>query len=465
MPYDGEFAKYESLRRVVQNPRVKEFLERCEAQRPGDVEDGKPILRSTIIERSSWLPEYVVAIDGSHQETMVRNGFPGAEISYLTVACVILDVAKMRRLDARRPVDPVAFNKLRQSEAIDAVFPGSNVAFKGGSTPQATLREQFFETLLHNQLFADGETVLDTYEALLTQADPDRRRRFECPSYACGDPNERAPRGSLRYTCDCGKGLSLYSTDALRFHVGMADAGPNGAMFAEISQALEHLWLLNLLRSLEAKGWLSSLKRIAFFMDGPLGVFGHPAWLSQAIKAELRRLNDLATAQNGIDIMLLGVEKSGAFETHLQMLDIKPNGEPNRYDPRTLFLVDDDYIRKHIQFSVRLDEDTSMNPKTYGKDTYYGRKFLYKTRTGALIVGVSPFLHDGNDDLKRADVGQYPRLADALNLLDELVSARYPNAIVPIIEAHAEAAIPMNLGQRVLEGLARELLANDHVRM
>lgn len=454
MPYEGEFAKYEAVRRIVSNPRVREFLENCEKQSP-DVQDGGPRVEAVHIERPRWSPDYVIAIDGSHQETPVKNGFPGAEISYLTVACVILDVAQMRTLDAQRPADPAAFNDIKQAEAIDAVFPGSNVALKGDQTPLMTLRHQLTDTLRQNQLFEDGETVLETYETLLAHAGYDKD--FPCPNPACKDPGGKARRGPLSYVCHCAAGYDLLSTDALRIHVGMAEGGPNGAMFAEISQCLEHLWLLNLLRSIEAKGWLGSLKRIGIFMDGPLGVFGHPAWLSQAISKELRRLNDIARAQNGEDLMLIGIEKSGAFATHLQMLDTKPSGEPNRYPASSLFLLNNEYIKKRIQMSVPMHADASQE-KAYGKDTYYGRKFLYKTKTGALIVGVLPFLRDGDDDLSRADADQYPRIGDALNLLDDLVSARYPNAVVPIIEAHAEAAIPLNMGARVLESLAQSLI-------
>jgi hypothetical protein len=45
-----------------------------------------------------------------------------------------------------------------------------------------------------------------------------------------------------------------------------------------------------------------------------------------------------------------------------------------------------------------------------------------------------------------------------MQLLDKLVSARYRNSLMPIISAHAEAAIPLTLGKNVLEKLARKLM-------
>ena len=97
--------------------------------------------------------------------------------------------------------------------------------------------------------------------------------------------------------------------------------------------------------------------------------------------------------------------------------------------------------------------------KPHGIDTYFGRKVFYKTKSGARIVATLPILTPearNRDDIRPE---RYPRLADAMSLLDSLVSSRYPNALAPLVAAHAEAAIPLNLGRKVLEQLAKELLA------
>ena len=48
-----------------------------------------------------------------------------------------------------------------------------------------------------------------------------------------------------------------------------------------------------------------------------------------------------------------------------------------------------------------------------------------------------------------------------LELLDKFVSARFPNALSPIVSAHAHAAIPLQLGAKVLQQLARALMRKD----
>jgi hypothetical protein len=67
-------------------------------------------------------------------------------------------------------------------------------------------------------------------------------------------------------------------------------------------------------------------------------------------------------------------------------------------------------------------------------------------------------LDESHEESHRADPDQYPRLADALALLDQVASSRFPNALSPLISANAEAAIPMNLGSRVLEDMAKRLI-------
>ena len=94
-------------------------------------------------------------------------------------------------------------------------------------------------------------------------------------------------------------------------------------------------------------------------------------------------------------------------------------------------------------------------------DTYFGRKFFYKTSTGGRIVASIPFLSEEQDTLDTDDVKQYAQFGTACALLDKLASNRYPNAVTPLVAAHAEAAIPLELGRKVLQQLAKALLRRD----
>ena len=45
------------------------------------------------------------------------------------------------------------------------------------------------------------------------------------------------------YYCGCPRRSALFSVDALRIHEGMNPVGSNGAMYAEIMQVVERLWI------------------------------------------------------------------------------------------------------------------------------------------------------------------------------------------------------------------------------
>jgi hypothetical protein len=113
-------------------------------------------------------------------------------------------------------------------------------------------------------------------------------------------------------------------------------------------------------------------------------------------------------------------------------------------------LLTDKYIKDRI-----LHSDSR---KRYGEDTYFGRKFFYKTQSGARIVASIPFLSDDQDTLDGEDIAPYPQFSSVCTLLDRVVSSRYSNAVSPLIAANAQAAIPLRLGSKVLTQLARALL-------
>ena len=116
--------------------------------------------------------------------------------------------------------------------------------------------------------------------------------------------------------------------------------------------------------------------------------------------------------------------------------------------------ITDKYIKENIIFSD--------SPKPYGEDTYYGRKFFYKTSSGQRLVPVIASYTKEEKNLLKAEPSQFSRLKDVMELLDTLVSSRYPNSIIPLISAHAEAAIPFNMGQKLFEQIARQIIEREH---
>jgi hypothetical protein len=395
-------------------------------------------------------PDWILAIDGSHLEGQPEKGYPGAEYGVVTIASVLIDLKKIAKLEKKDFIDPKSFRETEKASSQESLFPGSNIVIDKEKDAKSSLRRMIFEELKGTKIFSDGETLLDTYEHLFRI----KRSKF---------PKEHLPRNPIdeeyELTYDEGEyecphtHERLFSTDALRLHELMNPNGTNGELFGQLMSTLEKLWLVNILRWFETSKNITTLRRVAFFSDGPLAVFSTSSWLTKVIEDELRRINEIQKKVNGEDMLILGLEKSGSFFNHFVDIDTSKEGTTDIFPRQSAFLLADNYIKSNIIYS----EST----KIYGLDTYFGRKFFYKTASGQKLVPVLAWFNDYQKDLRTANPDQFTRLRDVLELLDSLVSNRYPNSIFPIISAHAEAAIPLNLGKRLFEDIAREIAASS----
>ncbi|MSU61373.1 MAG: hypothetical protein EXS31_03095 [Pedosphaera sp.] len=445
MPYEGEYAHYQPLKRIVESERVQQLLRRS-----------RPLDPSAVMERAtpkappaagSTLPFLVLAIDGSHAEVDVRNGYPGAKVGYCSVASVILNLAEVERLDVDRPVNPIDFRRTEDPSSDACALPGCNVITRDHVSAKDSFREALFD-LLHDAIVdeEDNTRLLATYQALLAHKPAGT---IACP-YTHLDCDREVSIGANLGTCPCERRKPLFPTDALRIHERFNDdSGSNGEAFGLVMTIWERLLMIHLLRCFEQRNWLDRLNTIAFFLDGPLAIFGPPAWLSAAISRELQRLNTAIRARTGSDLIIVGIEKSGNFVAHFEEIDKREDGSPH-FQPGSYFLPTDSYIKERIIFSD--------STKQYGADTYFGRKFFYKTKSGARIVANVPFLTPEQDSLASEDPSAFPQFGTVCALLDKLVTSRFPNALGPIVSAHAQASIPLHLGQKVLKQLAQALM-------
>lgn len=450
MGFEGEFASYEPLRRLLDSKKVKLLQSRLKIRKHEENTENftGSITKKYDLSENTIQPDLVLAIDGSNLAAKAENGFPGAEFGYITIASVLIDLKLISDLEKKQFIDPKKFRETEKASTIESVFPGCNVILDTEKNANASLRRALFEELKSNSVFSNGgETLLDTYEYLFKL----KREHFSesrLPRSPIEGIEKDMTYGYGEYSCPYS-GEPLYSTDALRLHELMNPGGSNGEMFGQIMSTLEKLWLVHILRAFEQKEWLPTLRRVAFIMDGPLAVFSTSSWLTKVINYELTRINKLQKEINDQDLLIIGIEKSGTFANHFLEIDTTKDGITDNFPKQSALLLDDGYIKRNIIFS----EST----KQYGQDTYFGRKLFYKTASGQKIVTVIACYNEHQRNMLTANPDQFSRLADVMNLLDKLVSSRYPNSVSPLVSAHAEAAIPLNLGKRIFEDIAREI--------
>jgi len=78
MPFENEFASYEPLRRILDNKKIEELQNRLipreQIYNTGNIKPTQ--IDVSAIEKSDFLPDMILAIDGSFQSVPIKNGFP-----------------------------------------------------------------------------------------------------------------------------------------------------------------------------------------------------------------------------------------------------------------------------------------------------------------------------------------------------------------------------------------------------
>lgn len=445
MPFDREFAIGESLLSLDTSPAFQEIKGRLRV-RPAPTEEGGPVFRRE--PRRRWRHDRVIAVDGSSVPVAVRNGFPVADSSLVKVAVVRLDLSKLGRLPVDAIPSPQVFYEMERVHALDLFLPGANVDRNDvpGDSPRTYFREAAFDAF-GARLTPGHETLLETVRAIVRGRHAPQRPPG-CPVDGC---DQALHPGTGRYACRCFKAEALYETDAFRFAERFSDVSSNGEAHGEVRHTLEVVCLLNILRYFaKDRAALAYLRDAVFILDGPLALFGHPAWLTPYVREELGRLSALCR-QEGFDLALFGFEKSGVFVEHFDQLDMCPERGPRgRYPNGTVFAPDAAYINRNIALRP-------ASAKPHGEDTYFGRKLFYKTASGGHAVVTTAMVNQASCDFHRCDEECFPRLGDMLDVLDHLATYLHRDGFMPLVRAHAHAAIPLRRGTDIIRSLFGEL--------
>jgi hypothetical protein len=439
MPFEGEYATGESLLSLQQSEAFREFKGLVRPRPPG------PTVAPTILNapRNNWMPRRVIAVDGSTVSEALDNGFPMAEATLMKVAVVSIDLSKLTVTAKDDIPSPRAFYDMESASTFDCVLPGANIIRPDleGDTPRRFFRQTAFDAF-NGRLDTSHETLMETVRAVVGGPHtPTRAPR--CPIEEC--PHELAA-GIGAYPCGCEQSETLFETDGFRFAERFSEVSSNGEAHGEVRHVLEIVSLVNMLRFFAHNDRLTYLRDNVFIVDGPLALFGHPAWLTPYLRRELRRINDLCRAQ-GFGLAVFGYEKSGTFVEHFERLDASPERGPrSRHPPGTAFGLDATYINRNVTLRP-------ADAKPHGQDTYFGRKVFYKTAAGEHAVITTAMTTEASQEFRRCDLACYPRLGDMLNVLDRLATYLHRDGFMPLVRAHAHAAIPLRRGADIIRSL------------
>ena len=382
---------------------------------------------------SQWQPlscsepplSFIFGVDGSLQiiESEIK---PYKAMGFVKTALVMLDQPALDCIDRDEPHPFAIRDILEKSQVYHAtVFPLRYVYIEGKTVYDA-VRQVVFDSLRDPSL--DGE-VFETFKWIAYEKwDPQNR---DLPEFQC--PHCNVSTATLKYDSDrgpCSKcGKELLVTDMLGFHQVMAEDAAPDSIASDYMSIHENLLIFTGIRHFwDTKREL--LSKCLFIKDGPLSI---RAQYSKLVNPIRRFLTHAKSA--GIEVCILGQEKSGAFWDHLQLIgDSAPEG--------SFFIPDHTYIREQVQHRP-------VAGAPYGKDTNYGAKVFVKLDSRHKFI-----LNIPNGNIINP---QDPTLLGQnriFSTLRKILSARFEDGLLPVELAHSVASLSTYPSAKVLSMFA-----------
>jgi len=363
----------------------------------------------------------VFAVDGSLQ--IITNELPPHRtLAFVKTALLRIDRVALSNIDPEMP-HPLALRDLLTDAAVyhATAFPMRHVTVPGMSVYD-TVRQVIFESVKDPSL---GGEVLETLKWLAYEKWDGAGRSlppFQCPN--C-ERNTSLTFDSESGPCDqCGG--EVFLTDMLGFHLEMAEDAAPDSIASAYMLVHETLLLFTGVRMFFEHN-RNRLPDCLFLKDGPLSIRAQYSKLVTPI----RRFFDAARAQ-GLNVCVVGQEKTGAFVDHLALI--------GSHAPSSgLFVPGHDYVRTEVQHRP-------LTGDPYGVYTNYGAKVFLKLserHSSVLSIPTGTYVRD-------------PTLADLIGLdrilgtLPKLVSSRFESALYPIELANNVASLSTYPSAKVL---------------
>lgn len=388
----------------------------------------------------------VIGVDGSLMPVQVRDGLPSVHYGYAQAAAIWLDVEAMESQRQERFVDPVVLHDAVNSALVSLDLPLAGAYLREGISIQESWRESI-DALFRTKKIAVNRLNESLLQLLMllhgTPGTPAATLPVDCPHSTCSERN--VPVGLDGARCP-GCAQRLFPTDTLRIYEEVTEEGSNQVALSRLMQVIELLVMVGLATLLWEQSRHDLLRSTMFIMDGPMAVYGPPAKLRGRAVTYFQHM--IATTP-GAGPYLCGIEKSGTVFDYATTLV-----RHDALQPGDLLVIDAD---------VLAIVTNANNPIAYGSETYWGRKFIYRSLDGRVIVlTVLPANGQPYDDHGgQPGPDGYPSLPAILDVIDRTGSSMYRDGLIPVALAHSRAAYPIGVGTDVLRLVARRKLGLD----
>lgn len=402
-----EYASKINHSSIINSPEIKEFLEEYETI---ELDLGKHVLPQSN-EIKFGTPKditHIISVDGSFQDAVINKRFPSIVLTYFNVGALIFKMHEYDKLSSQQIIDPALLKELKNVSKVCFAVPTNNILKKGYSNFIDSYRVRINEifsnkkySCLHNDTL---NTVLEwiIFEKWELKSNS---IRITCPNENCAEEIEFAPNEHIKKCPCCGK--EVFLTDYLKLYELINEPSGASRTITFLCNTIEQLFIAEIIREFYNTE-PELLGKIVFLKDGPLAFFSKTFKLCSHYRSLFSYLES-----NNILIYLVGLEKSGAFVDHA--VYIKDKLSVGKY-----YIFNESYIKKYVEPT----DSTTF----YGYNTYYGKKLMYKTEAGDVLVVTVPVKaykpELAASELIGAEV--------CLQTLSKLRCNMYDNSLVPI---------------------------------
>jgi len=453
MPYETVAGSHEIASRLGHSTAaVRAIADSRTFHVPAEVLRDADDLRAKVRPRTDFaFPEtdsrlsVALAIDGSYVVERIRDGLPSVLYGFAQAAAAFVDLTVMETQRAAQFVDPYEIERAVNTALVTLDLPVAGAYTREGVDIATSWRESIDQLFRIKRIEVNrlDESLLDLLFLIHGRPGaPATNVSVNCPTADCNKDVQVSAAGGECDAC----GVWLFPTDVLRIHEEVGEEGANQSPLGRLMSVVELLVLVGLATLLWEQSRHDLLPTTLFIVDGPLAVYGPPAKLRARALAYFQQMG---TDTPGLAPYICGLEKTGAMVDFARQL-----ARHGVLEPGQLMVCDEEILGRVTN---------ATNARAYGKETYWGRKFIYRALDGRVVVPtVMPATGDPYDSNGgKPDPDDYPTLPAILDVIDRTGSSMYVDGIIPVAAAHGKAAFPIGVGTDVLRLVATQRLGLD----
>lgn len=436
-----EAASKASHHHIINDPEVQRLMERIYTP-PNPEEISLEDLIVNFNPNQANQVDAIIAVDGGYTEALLSKSFPSRTMHFLQFGALLFKQEDLIELNNSAFIAPEDMAKLKNIQRLKLALPTKNIRFQDESTLTASILKGIYEFFIINSLGED-QSLIDTLAWFVFRRYKPQNQRTEyekqwnlATNPRSLDKNSILLRESMmdsRFTFTCPEtGAIIYLTDIFRLHEIIDDDYGASGILGYLVNVIEHFIIIHVIRQL-IRCQPTALKKVLFIKDGPTGFFGQTARLHEPM---LDLVNWLFNKYN---IVLAGLEKSGAFVEHAQCIHHKLN-------PGTALILTDDYIYRYI-----LPGPGDPN-RPYASTSNYGHKIIFKARNSQMYVVSLPV----RELQKRPTINDLPNLQTILANIENLHCDMYDSALFPVALVNKLVSLSAHPSQKILQKFASQ---------